>query len=217
MPSSFHLLSAILLTLLCSTACTDYGLVKNLNPSGVPPDGEATDEPTPTEQQTPTDAPIVELPPCSQATFPNWFWWGGQPFGEQDAATDSAGRPHWDMNFDMVGFSTVGLPDQGHSPPGTDRVYRAEFDLEFVPAVLYLWMQSDDGLWFWANGQLVGHWGGDWQEEGCVNDDAGCTESTVVVPVDISDYMVEGRNVVSARVSNPVNNAFFDIYVACDN
>ena len=66
-----------------------------------------------------------------------------------------------------------------------------------------------------VNGVEVGQWGGGWQEEGCVNDDANCEESITIDPIDISDLLVEGSNVVAARVTNAIDNTYFDVYTEC--
>jgi len=157
-----------------------------------------------------------DLPPCDETLEAAWPWWGSQPFSTQADPVDGWGRPFYALDYDMVGFSTVSMPDAGHTPAGTDKVYRATFHLDWVPDKLFLSMQSDDGMWFYANGELLGHWGGDWQEEGCVNDDASCTEYVYVDPVDISDLLQVGSNVVAARVSNPIMNSFFDVYTECE-
>jgi len=145
----------------------------------------------------------------------DWQWWGSQPFDHEDDPEDDAGRPFFATDYDMVGYSTVVLPDQGHMPPGTDRVYLAWFELGGEPPALFLSMQSDDGMAFWVNGQLLGEWGGGWQEEGCVNDDSNCSEYVIVDPIDIAPLLHEGWNVVAARVTNPIMNAWFDTYTEC--
>lgn len=174
-----------------------------------PDDWDEIDDPPP-------DGPEeVDLPSCEDTVMADWQWWGSQPFEAADDPSDDYGRPFYAVDFDMVGFSTVAMPDQGHAPPGTDRVYRASFELWNLPPALFLSMQSDDGMAFWVNGQLLGEWGGTWQSEGCVNDDANCSEYVIVPPQDITPLLVEGWNVVAARVSNPVMNAFFDTYTEC--
>ncbi len=61
----------------------------------------------------------------------------------------------------------------------------------------------------------VGQWGGGWQEEGCVNDEANCGETTEVAPVDVTALLVAGENTIAARVSNPVVNSYFSITPEC--
>ena len=156
-----------------------------------------------------------ELPPCDETIQADWQWWGSMPFGYEDDPTDGNGLPYYDPGYTMVDYSTVSMPDQGHITSGYDKVYRAEFQVDTMPPALFLSMQSDDGMAFYLNGQLVGEWGGVWQEEGCVNDNAGCTESIIVAPVDVTSYLVYGRNVAAARVSNPVDNSYFEVYTEC--
>ncbi|MCA9299663.1 MAG: hypothetical protein KDA28_11385, partial [Phycisphaerales bacterium] len=73
----------------------------------------------------------------------------------------------------------------------------------------------DDGLWVWVNGTYVGNWGGAWQEEGCVNENAECLVTIQVDPIDVTDLLVVGTNTLAARVSNPVANAYFEILPEC--
>jgi len=228
--------AAQLAILLLLPACSEYGFTTIGEPEAVerrgddpappppadPPAEEPEDPPSDTddggdldEQPPPDDSEPPPLPPCDQTVDAAWEWWGSQPFPGAADPADSDGDPFWSPSFDMVGWSTVAMPDQGHSPPGTDRAYRAAFWLESIPPALMLSMQSDDGLWFWLNGQPVGHWGGSWQEEGCVNDDAACVQTVTVDPVDVTPLLVPGWNAAAARVSNPVMNAFFDVYTDC--
>ena len=183
------------------------------------PQGEAPEWPEeeePVEDDPPEELPEEEdLPDCDETVMADWQWWGSMPFGHEDDLVDGYGRPFFDVDYTMVDYSTVSIPDQGHITSGYDKAYRAEFDLNQIPPALFLSMQSDDGMAFFLNGELVGEWGGTWQEEGCVNDNAGCTQSVVVPPVDVTDYLVVGRNVAAARVSNPVDNSYFEVYTEC--
>lgn len=208
--------------------CNDYGLRGETDDVVLPPDRpdlsdptpEETPEPTPEETPgdddgSPTDETPPPPPPCDDTILAEWSWWGSQPFAEEADPVDGAGEPFWSPSFAMSGWSTVSMPDSGHSPPGTDRAYRTTFEVSSVPPLLLLSMQSDDGMAFWLNGTLVGRWGGLWQEEGCVNDDANCATFELVEPVDITPLLVPGTNTAAARVSNPVMNAFFDLYTVC--
>lgn len=232
--ATVSLLSAALLGFPLA-ACSDYYLHAGLQPNLPPPEaddsevdspaepadlpadpGEPADPPDetgPIEEDPPEDPP--ELPDCEDTVIADWQWWGSMPFGYEEHPADGAGRAFYEPDHQMIDYSTVSMPDQGHTPPGYDRVYRATFEVWGLPPALFLSMQSDDGMWFFVNGEEVGHWGGDWQMEGCVNDDANCEESFVVDPVDISGLLVEGVNTVAARVSNAVDNAYFDVYTEC--
>ncbi len=142
---------------------------------------------------------------------------GSEPFGHEHDLEDVHGAPFWQPGFDAGAWSVLSLPDRGMTPQGTDRAYRAEFTLDILPPMLTVSVQSDDGLWMWLNGVALGHWGGEWQEEGCVNDRAECLETTVVEPLDVTDLIRPGRNVVAARVSNPVMNTYFDVLPECQD
>ena len=212
-----------------ATGCLDYDLdewgddevpppADPHDPDPEDPDARVTEQGLPEDEpeNEPEDDPIEEeLPPCDETIEADWQWWGSMPFEHSADLTDSDGYAYHEWDFQMVDFSTVSIPDQGHIPSGYDKVYRAEFYLDQMPPALFLSMQSDDGISFYINDQLVGSWGGDWQEEGCVNDNAGCTESTTVPPVDVTDFLELGTNIAAARVSNPVDNSYFEVYTEC--
>ena len=144
-------------------------------------------------------------------------WWGSQPFASAADPTDSAGRAFWEAGFDLAGWSTVSVPDSGHTPPGNDRAYRATFTLDAVPERVLVELQSDDGLRLWVNGVEVGQWGGGWQEEGCVNDEAQCLYTTTVEPVAVDAWLTPGENVIAARVSNAVDLSYFQLHAFCED
>ena len=141
-------------------------------------------------------------------------WYANEPFAAMDDPSDGAGIPFHAPAFDAVGFAGIDLPDTA-TPAGFDRAYLGEFELTDLPPSLWVTVQSDDGLWLWINGEFFGHWGGEWQQEGCVNDEANCGEYVLVEPVDIAPLLVEGWNVVAARVSNPFMNTWFDVATEC--
>jgi hypothetical protein len=146
----------------------------------------------------------------------DWTWLASPAFAEEPDPDDGA-LPFWDVAFDDAAWSTVALPDTTGIPVGFDRAYRAIFDLDDVPADgLALDLQSDDGLAVWVNGELLGRWGGGWQQEGCVGSVAGCIDTIIVDPVAIESMLVPGPNLVAARVSNPIMDAYFDLIPTCD-
>ena len=220
--SPFPRAALVLAALTGLTACSEYGLAK-------PPEG--VDEPTPdTGSPPPEDTgevvdsdPMetgqavdeVDPVPCDQVQLESLQWWGSQPLTTEATPTDGGGRAFYDAGFDLAGWSTVVLPDSGHTPAGTDRAYRGTFTLSEVPDAVYIDVQSDDGIWLWVNGVAIGHWGGAWQEEGCVNDEARCLVTTTVDPTEVTSALVAGENVVAARVSNAVDQAYFQLHALC--
>jgi hypothetical protein len=105
----------------------------------------------------------------------------------------------------------VSLPDEGHVPAGTDKVYRTTRCLHATGPRTFLDVQSDDGIWIWLQGEYLGHWGGEWQEEGCVNDDANCTTFVDVEPIEITELLDVGSNVLAVRLSNPIMGAYMGV------
>ena len=207
-------------------ACTEYGLEKGEDPpvgggdtvdTGEPPvDSEDTGDPLPDETgEGETDIPPT-LVPCDQVALEALTWWGSQPFAAEPDPADGAGRAFWRTDYEMTGWSTVSMPDSGHNPPGNDRAYRGVFHLDAVSEGIWVDLQSDDGLWLWVNGVAVGHWGGGHLEEGCVNDEARCSVTNTVAPVEVTDLLVAGDNLVAARVSNAVDASYFQLHARCE-
>ncbi|TNE87924.1 MAG: hypothetical protein EP330_16665 [Deltaproteobacteria bacterium] len=203
-----YLIPALLLT-----GCSDWALF-----------GEADGNGPGTDPVLPLDtgeAIVDDEPPaytsCEAVGLWTDQWWGSQPFTTPDDPTDFASRPFWDEDFDLTdqGWSTVSVPDVGHVPSGTDKVYRTTLWLDAVGPRTFLDIQSDDGVWMWLNGEYLGHWGGEWQEEGCVNDDANCTTFVDVAPVEITDEVQVGANVLAVRLSNPILGAYMGVHARC--
>jgi len=182
--------------LLLLTACSEYGF----HPSSDVPEPVGSDPWVDTgDFDEPDPEPEVEAD-CSG--FPtDWAWEGSELL--------------WTMSEPGVDWSGLTLPDAHQVPAGADRAYRASFTLDELPPYVEVDLQSDDGVWLWVNGVEVGHWGGDFQQEGCVNDQANCLEFVVIDPVVITDFLVEGDNLVEARVSNAIEGSWFDLHPAC--
>lgn len=219
-----------LVPLLLACACSEYGLAglgKATHPvdTGAPlaldPEDSAPTSDTAAPQDTAT--PATELPgrdseaeataPCDQVPL-SWSWQASPAFAGAGDPVDGGGLPFYDPDASPSGWVALSLPDTT-IPVHQDRAYRAWVELPALPAGLTLELQSDDGLWLWVNGAAVGHWGGDWQEEGCVNEDANCLARVDVAPVDITPWLVEGQNLIAARVSNPVMHSWFELKPSC--
>jgi len=197
-----------LLCLLLCAACSDYGLSGKDKTTGA-------DTSPPADTAPPDTAPPDTEPiDCTGVTFDDWAWTASPPFTEEADPTDSSGNLWHESGFDTAGHSAVALP-HADIPIGHDRVYLATFRLDAIPPDVSLNLQSDDGLRVYLNGALVGQWGGTWQQEGCVNEQASCKEFELVAPVRVTDLLVEGDNVIAARVTNPVVNAYFSIVPEC--
>ena len=140
--------------------------------------------------------------------------WHKSPDYEQMTIVDEHGIAWFDDNFDTSSFQETSLPDRSIEA-GYDKIYRSELSLPSTNLILLLDVQSDDGIWVYINEMSVGHWGGTWQEEGCVNDDAECVESVHVDKIDITSFLQSGMNHIATRVSNPVFGSYFDLNVQC--
>ncbi|MEQ1502222.1 MAG: hypothetical protein ABMB14_08320 [Myxococcota bacterium] len=205
---------------LCA-GCSEYD-VKSEPGTALPPGDTASPfdpiDTTPPATTPPDTTPPVETTPpapsCDTFVPPAWSWVGSDPFATEPDPVDPTGLPFWDPLADDSAFAAVALPDRT-IPIGLDRVYVGRWTEASLPFDLSFELESDDGIWLWMNGAFVGHWGGDWQQEGCVNEHANCLVTTVVAAVDVTDRVVVGENQLAVRVSNPVSNAYFDLIAHC--
>lgn len=189
--------------------CSDYELGSKPDAATAPDSGLP-----PVTTSTPVPPPPPPPLTCATYTDPAWTWLTGAPFGDEADPVDAYGAPFWAAAHDRSRWTAVTLPHLD-VPVGQDRVYAGSWTWDTLPANLTLELESDDGIWLWVNERYVGHWGGDWQEEGCVNEHANCLVTTAVGGVDVTPYLVEGDNLIAARVSNAISNAYFEVVPGC--
>lgn len=198
-------------------SCLDYNVATKNDPDPAPTDTDTvTTDPPPTDTDSTTPTGDTADPPltCDGVDFSGWQWWAKAPFQGASNPTDSTGLPYYDHAYDPAGSVPIALPDLG-IPVGFDRAYTSEFNLSELPVNMMLELQSDDGIVVHVNGTRAGAWGGGYQEEGCVNEQANCVVTVQVDPVDVTALLVQGRNTIAARVSNPIENSYFEIIPHC--
>lgn len=125
---------------------------------------------------------------------------------------DSRGVSWYEVDFNDSNWANVNLPDDDTwNCENCDRYYRIIFYLSSVNRNMKVYFESDDGLWLYVNGSSIGHWGGDCHDHGCVNNPRGrCNRILNVGPIDITDKLVEGRNIIAVHVSEWMYNEYFD-------
>lgn len=211
------------LALLGLVACSEYRVNGKPEDPAAPVPGDSAPVEVDTAEESPPpeetgETGAVDVPatvPCDDVALESLTWWGSMPFSTEPDPADSAGRPFYAWDYEMRDWSTVSMPDSGHNPSGNDRAYRGVLSLPSVGERIFVDLQSDDGLWLWVNGLAVGHWGGDWQEEGCVNDEANCLATHAVDPVEVTAHLVAGENLFAARVSNAIEGSYFQLHARC--
>ncbi len=123
--------------------------------------------------------------------------------GDIEGLSDDDGHLWWDSEFDDSAWEPIPLPDEDSFPDGTDRFYRTTFELDDPDSFPRVLFASDDGLLMYVNSEIVGRWGAEWREAGCVNDPRGlCFGGTMAGPVEINSHLHKGTNVIAVRVSN---------------
>lgn len=194
--------------------CSDYSVGDKADAADLP--APTTPEPVPAPQPDTIGVRDSATAPatCADVDLTGWAWIASAPFATEPDLLDAAGVPFHDPGFDAAGWTAVTLPDR-NTPIGFDRAFRAQFELPVLPPGATLDLQSDDGLWIWLNGASVGHWGGAFQQEGCVNENAECIVTTTVPAVDVTALLVVGTNTIAGRVSNPVQNSWFEVTATC--
>lgn len=226
--------------LLLLAACSDYGIKGPPdNPTGTTDGGATTDGggdggevgdggTTPTDDEQGdgggtsdgdggSTVDIPEFSDCGDAGLWEGQWWGSMPFTGESPLTDSSGRAYYATDYSMLDYSTVVTPDEGHIPSGYDKAYRVDLWLDATGPRFFLDIQSDDGVWIHLNGREIGHWGGAWQEEGCVNDLANCTEYVETPPIEITDELQVGSNLLAVRVSNAIDGSYMWVSPRCSD
>ena len=85
------------------------------------------------------------------------------------------------------------------SPPSADAMPTSQ-ESEAVQLIF----ASDDGIWIYVNGHLLGQWGGRSREGGCVNDPfKRCGVDRTVPPVPVPEaFLHPGENVLAVKVQN---------------
>jgi hypothetical protein len=144
--------------------------------------------------------------------------------GPFDGPSDAGGHRWNDPPFDNSTWTIIGArPDNDSFGVDTgDRFYRrrlllnaAEIDNPIVVS-----FASDDGLWLYVNGTLVGNWGDEWNGNGeCVNDPTGrCSNNTTAPTLEIPKALLTpGINVLAVRVNNSTCcNSYFAMEVSTD-
>lgn len=216
--------SAVLLVALAG--CSDIGVTAVTKPGGdsAEPDTDHDPEADTADsaaEDTAPDSGGGQIPDetdyvdCAGAGLTEGQWWGSMPFSTEADLEDPAGQPYYATSFDLKDWSTVSNPDSGHTPSGSDKAYRVDLTLAATGPAIWVDLQSDDGLWLYVNEVFVGHWGGDWQEEGCVNDDANCATFEYADPVDVTAHLHAGPNVLAVRVSNAIDQSYMGVRPRC--
>jgi len=132
--------------------------------------------------------------------------WRASPVTKQKHLRDRAKRFWYAPDFNDSDWEEIELPDNNEF--GEDvkrqRYYRSRFWLREPSEALSVVFSSDDGIWIYVNGHLLGHWGARENEAGCVNDPLErCGINGTVPPVPIPpEFLHPGENVVAVKVNN---------------
>ncbi len=139
------------------------------------------------------------LPPSP----PSLTWKASQPIVDCEGPIDNQGIPWFELTFDDSGWQNISLPDfNTWGCDFCDRYYRGYLTLSQNFGKITISFASDDGLWFYINGNFINHWGGACHESGCVNNPYRCGVSTGVDPLDITSFLHGGTNLIAVHVSD---------------
>ena len=120
---------------------------------------------------------------------------------------DCAGPRGWtSFGFDDSSWTPVVVPLDISVPQSSDMFLRSTVHLPGFPTRVVARFSSDDGIWVYINERFVGHWGGGCHRGGCVN---ACGHGARA-PVDVTEFMVSGANLLVVHVSNGPGNGYFD-------
>lgn len=124
-------------------------------------------------------------------------------------SNDNQGKEWYDLKYDDTVWNYLGemtvLKSSNWGCDYCDRFFRGKLfisDDDYSENQFYIEYASDDGIWVYANGNFVGHWGGDIRKQGSVNIDINgklkTTTSMVKIP---KDFLISGDNIISVHVS----------------
>lgn len=125
----------------------------------------------------------------------------------------------FERNYNEIGWGSISLPQLNGVPSRQDRYYRGYFDLP-VAADVQISFRSDDGLWLYLDGDLLGEqtfslwFPGCEYVEGCFNGGnpgTRCGLNFDVAPV--WRHLSAGRHVIAANLQNAVSGSYLDIRV----
>lgn len=181
--------------------CSEYGLGDDADPvdydPGVPAEGEA---------QLTCMTSYDGVMPWRKSEL----WYGDEP------PVDASGALWSDDDFDDSAWEVLaGLPDRGGDTTNHDVFYRSNFWLDAVEGATTINFKGNDGMWLVVNEVLVGHWGGEWREDGCVNVESGCGVNYDEPPADVTDLFRVGHNHIAVMLTNGPPGYSLDINAHC--
>jgi hypothetical protein len=122
---------------------------------------------------------------------------------------DNQGKEWYDLKFNDTLWNYLGemsvLKSSNWGCDYCDRFFRGKLNIsddDYSENQFYIEYASDDGIWVYANGNLVGHWGGEIRKQGSVNIDAKGKLNTASTMVKIpKEFLISGDNIISVHVS----------------
>jgi hypothetical protein len=148
-------------------------------------------------------------PAQSSSEIPSIAWKTMAPenvFNSDDTGWTSAG-------YNDGAWQETHLPDWRWYCDNCYKKYRGTFELSSTVSGLKLTFASDDGLWLYANGQFLGHWGADSKTNlMCVNYD-GCANNQKVADIPLAN-LVSGKNIISAVIYNGGGGQYFNLQIS---
>jgi hypothetical protein len=127
-------------------------------------------------------------------------WFTGPLLTECEGPLDGSGLFWFEEGFDMADWDLTFVPFTEAMSGPVDRFFRGFFIADKVETAM-LSFSSDDGIDIFVNSQPLGSWGRGCHAPGCVNMQV-CGIIDQVAPVDITDFLIPGENLIAAHVTN---------------
>lgn len=218
-----------------SSGCTEYQVgVKPSTPSATTPALTTSAEPSPPDSTPPdtvpadpttdptppgtTTEPVVVTLSCTDDWSDTLPWVRSPIWTAAEVPVDADGDHYYDAGFEVPpDWLAVGaLPDEDPVPENHDLFYRATFNLDAVVGATDISFIGNDGVWLYANGWFLGHWGSAWRQGGCINvDDGSCTVNTDAPPADLTPFLRAGTNTLAVMLTNGPTGYYLDIDANC--
>ncbi|MCP4565960.1 MAG: peptidoglycan DD-metalloendopeptidase family protein [FCB group bacterium] len=128
-----------------------------------------------------------------EGPFENGYWW-------------------YDPFFDQSAWSPVELPLQGDNCENCNYCFRYWYRCDAIDKTVKVDFDADNGVKLYVNGLPAGQWGDQCTGDDCLNDAPwSCSNNLTVDPVDITDKLHEGNNLIAIQLTESAGDEYLDV------
>jgi len=160
---------------------------------------------------------IVSYTVKVEMIIPN-TWYATSPINNCTGPIDENRYKWYQVGYDQFSgsWNVVNVPNRNWGCNSCDRYFRKWF---YYPGSesnqgISIHFRSDDGIKLYVNGMRLGRWGAGCHGDGCVNGgdpSNACGNNYHAPDIDITSYLHEGYNLISAHVSERAGGEYFSL------